>query len=80
MRQKLPARYNAIAIPLALTLLMTFIVSGISTFTSVGFHAGAMEKWMQAWGLSWVVAFPTMLFVFPVVRRLVGLVIEPPKG
>lgn len=79
MRQKLPARYNLVAIPLALSFLMTFIVSGISTFSGVGFTAGVVGKWMQAWGLSWIVAFPTMLFVFPVVRRLVGLLVEPPK-
>lgn len=80
MRQKLPARYNAIAIPLALSFLMTFIVSGISTFSGVGFTAGVLEKWMQAWGLSWITAFPIMIFVLPVVRRLVGLVIEPPRA
>lgn len=80
MRQKLPARYNHIAIPLALSFLMTFIVSGISTFSGIGFVAGAAEKWLQAWGLSWVVAFPIMLFVLPLVRRLVGLVVEPPKA
>jgi hypothetical protein len=79
MPKKLPARYNVIAMPLALSVLMTCIVSGISTFSSVGFVDGAAGKWMQAWGLSWIVAFPTMLFVFPMVRRLVGLVVEPPR-
>jgi hypothetical protein len=80
MRRKLPARYNLVAMPLALSFLMTFIVSGISTFSGIGFVAGAVEKWLQAWALSWIVAFPTMLFVFPLVRRLVGLVVEPPKA
>jgi hypothetical protein len=80
MRQKLPARYNHIAIPLALSFLMTFIVSGISTFSGVGFTAGVAEKWMQAWGLSWVVAFPIMLFVLPLVRRMVAVFVEPPRA
>lgn len=80
MRQKLPARYNAIAIPLTLFFLMTFIVSGISTFNGVGFTDGVLEKWMQAWGLSWITAFPIMTFVLPVVRRMVGLVVEVPRG
>jgi hypothetical protein len=80
MQKKLPARYNLVAMPLALSFLMTFIVSGISTFNGVGFTPGVVEKWMQAWGLSWIVAFPTMLFVFPLVRRLVGLIVEPPKA
>lgn len=80
MRQKLPARYNGIAFPFMLSLLMTCIVSGISTVNGIGLVDGLFGKWMQAWGLSWIVAFPTMLFVFPVVRRLVGLVVEPPKA
>ena len=79
MQKKLPARYNLVAMPLALSFLMTFIVSGISTFNGVGFVAGVVEKWMQAWGLSWIVAFPIMLFVLPVVRRIVAIFVEPPR-
>jgi hypothetical protein len=28
--------------------------------------------------LSWIVAFPTLLVVLPLVRRIVSLVVEPP--
>ena len=80
MRQKLPARYNAVAIPLLLSVLMTFIVSGVATFSGLGFVDGVSEKWMQAWGLSWVIAFPTMLFLLPLVRRIVAQVVEVPRG
>lgn len=79
MRQKLPARYNAIAVPLLLSLMMTCIVSGIATVNSLGLAEGFVAKWMQAWGLSWIVAFPIMLFVLPVVRRIVLVFVEPPK-
>jgi hypothetical protein len=30
------------------------------------------------WALSWIVAFPTLLVVLPLVRRIVALVVEPP--
>lgn len=79
MRQKLPARYNAIAVPLLLSLTMTCIVSGIATVNSIGLPDGFIAKWMQAWLYSWLVAFPIMLFVLPVVRRIVALFVEPPK-
>ena len=75
--RRLPPRYNAIAIPLLLSLLMTCIVSGIATVNSIGLAADILEKWMRAWGLSWVVAFPIMLFVLPVVRRIVAVFVEP---
>lgn len=76
-RRKLPARYAAILSPLVLSLLMTFIVSLISTLKSLGFHPALPAIWLAAWGLSWLVAFPTLLLVLPVVRRIVGWLCEP---
>ena len=57
---------------------MTFVVSGISTVKSLGPTAGFLRTWPGAWALSWLVAFPTLLLVLPVVRRLVALVVAPP--
>lgn len=76
-RRKLPARYAPFVSPLVLSLLMTFIVSLISTLKSLGFQPDLPQIWMAAWGLSWLVAFPTLLLVLPVVRRVVGLICEP---
>lgn len=76
--QRLPARYAAIVMPLALSVIMTFVVSGISTLRSVGLSPGLVSTWMSAWGLSWLAAFPTLLLVLPLVRRIVGLIVAPP--
>lgn len=76
--RRLPARYNGIVMPLILTALMTFVVSGISTVRALGFTAEAMQSWPSAWGLSWIVAFPTLVLILPFVRRLVALVVAPP--
>ena len=78
MRRKLPARYNAVVLPLILSVLMTFIVAGIATVTSLGLTAQTLPNWMEAWGLSWIVAFPTLLVVLPLVRRIVAALVEPP--
>ena len=56
---------------------MTFIVSFISTLKSLGFERSLPSIWMTAWGLSWLVAFPTLLLVLPMVRRIVGALCEP---
>ena len=77
-RGKLPARYAAIVSPLVLSLLMTFIVSFISTLKSLGPQSDLPTVWLTAWGLSWLVAFPTLLMVLPAVRRIVGWLCEPP--
>ncbi|TIN67785.1 MAG: DUF2798 domain-containing protein [Mesorhizobium sp.] len=76
-RRKLPARYAAVLSPLVLSLLMTFIVSLISTLKSLGFHPELPSIWLVAWGLSWLVAFPTLLLVLPIVRRIVGALCKP---
>ena len=76
--RKLPARYAGLIMPLALSVLMTFVVSAIATLRSLGPGPDFLAMWPTAWALSWVVAFPTLLLVLPVVRRIVGLVVEPP--
>ena len=76
-RRKLPARYATIVSPLVLSLLMTFIVSFISTLKSLGPQPNLPSVWLIAWGLSWLVAFPTLLLVLPMVRRIVGWLCEP---
>ncbi|BEP94639.1 hypothetical protein GmRootA79_30230 [Acidovorax sp. A79] len=63
--------------PLLLSLLMTFIVSLISTVRVVGFSLDLPRLWMSSWALSWLVAFPTLLLVLPVVRRVTAAIVEP---
>lgn len=80
-RRKLPARYAAIIVPLIVSLLMTFVISGISTLKSLGPTPAFMATWPAAWALSWLVGFPTLIVVLPLARRIVALVVEspPPK-
>jgi hypothetical protein len=39
---------------------------------TTGLVDGFLNKWMTAWFKSWIVAFPTVLVVAPLTRRLVG--------
>lgn len=77
---RLPARYAAILMPLILSIIMTFVVSLIATFKAVGFANFSLLEWMSAWGLSWLIAFPTLIVVLPVVRRIVGLLVDPQRS
>ncbi len=77
--QKLPARYAAIAQSLVISILMSCLVSGVSTVRTVGIAPDFLHLWMTSWGLSWVVAFPALLLVLPVARRLVFMVVEKPQ-
>jgi hypothetical protein len=79
-RSKLPARYAAVAMPLVLSVLMTFVVSAISTLRSLGPTPAFVATWPTAWAISWLVAFPTLLAVLPLVRRIVALAVEAPSS
>ena len=76
--RKLPARYAAIVLPFFLSCIMTCLVSGISTLRGVGFTPGMLQLWMGSWAVSWLIAFPSMMAVLPLVRRLTGKFVEMP--
>lgn len=64
------------ALPLALTFIMTFLISGVATIRAIGLVDDMPSRWMESWLASWILAFPIMLFLMPVMRRLLSRVIE----
>jgi hypothetical protein len=76
--RRLPPRYAPVVMPFILSVLMTFVVSAIATLKSLGPTPAFLGTWPSAWTLSWLVAFPALLVVLPLVRRIVALVVEPP--
>ncbi len=70
-----PARFAPVLFGLILSGLMSCIVSYISTVRVLGMVDGLFGAWMTSWSFSWAVAFPAVLLVAPITRRLVaGLV------
>lgn len=76
--RKLPARYAGIVMPLLLSTFMSCIVAGISTLKSVGLAPELLRMWMAAWGVSWLAAFPSLLVLLPIVRRIVAATVQSP--
>ncbi len=74
--RKLPPRYAAIVMPLILSCFMTCIVSLISTLRSIGWVEGVLTIWMGSWAISWLIAFPALLLMLPVARKLTSLVVR----
>jgi hypothetical protein len=64
-----------IIMPFLLSVLMTLIISLITSITSLGLARFTLGSWLSAWGLSWVIAFPTLLVVLPLVRKLTKIII-----
>ena len=74
--RKIPARYAGLVMPFLLSVFMTCVVSAISILRSTGFSSQFLHLWPGAWLLSWAVAFPVLLLVLPVVRRLTVILTE----
>jgi energy-converting hydrogenase Eha subunit A len=78
--RKLPARAHIVVMPMILSLLMSGVVSSISTIKVIGLADVTAERLLQAWGISYMIAFPTALLVMPIVRRVVALLVESPAN
>jgi hypothetical protein len=78
--RKLPAAYYGVVQAFLLTFFMTAIVSAIATWSAIGLTSHLPMRWLAAWGVSWCIAFPTVLFVLPMVRRMVAAVVETPQA
>jgi Protein of unknown function (DUF2798) len=77
---KLPPRYAGIVLPLLLSAFMTCIVSMVSTLRGIGLAPHLFTIWVSAWGLSWAVAFPTLLLVMPLMRRATAALVDVGRG
>lgn len=55
---------------LLLSGFMSLIMSGAITFINLGLVDGFLGVWFHAWIVAYAIAFPTILLVFPLARRL----------
>jgi hypothetical protein len=73
----IPARFAPFLFGLILSGLMSLIVSGIATLRVLGLIDGFLLLWLGTWLSSWAVAFPAVLLVAPMTRRLVARLTRP---
>jgi hypothetical protein len=68
---KVPKQYTHILFGFVMSLLMAFIMSGVLTALFVGIDQLFISHWMHAFIYAWPVAFPAVLIVSPIVRKIV---------
>jgi hypothetical protein len=71
---RIPARYAPLLFSALLSSIMVAIVSAFVLLTSQGMHPGLLSQWLKSCATTWPIAFPTVAFVAPLVRRIVGRV------
>ena len=71
---KLPVRYSHLLFGGLLSAIMVTIISGTVLLINRGYGEGFLHDWLQGFATAWPVAFPTVLVVAPLVRRVVSSV------
>lgn len=73
-------RYAPYLFGFILSGLMSLLVSGIAVLRQAGFAADLPGHWLMAWLPAWAIAFPTVLVVAPLTRRLVARLVDPSRS
>jgi len=64
-------KYSPLLFGLILSGLMSMLVSGLSTWRVAGLSSHFPVQWASAWLFAWMVAFPAVLVMAPLARKLV---------
>ena len=76
-RSRLVSRkYQPIVFAFFMALLMSCLMSFVVTTVNVGFVNNLILIWLKAWGIAFSVAFPTIIVVAPIVRKLSEFVLK----
>lgn len=77
---KLPAKSIHWLMPLLLSGIMSGVISGYNTIRNLGLIDGVTSIWINNWFQSWIIAFPLVLVILPLLRRVVGQMVntQPP--
>ncbi|MES2957156.1 MAG: DUF2798 domain-containing protein [Pseudomonadota bacterium] len=71
----IPRRFAPLLFGLILSGLMSLLVSGISTWRAVGLGPEFGALWAGAWLTAWLFAFPAVLVVAPLTRRIIERIV-----
>lgn len=75
---KLPPKYAMLVMPLCMSGLMSGVISFVNTLRALGWVPGLPSIWLGNWMLSWLIAFPTVLLVMPLVKRITQRLVRLP--
>lgn len=70
------SKYQHLVFAFFMAGLMSCLMSLVISVFNVGLVDNIIMIWLKAWSFAFVVAFPSVVIVSPVVKKLVGLVIK----
>lgn len=69
-------KYHKVVFSFFMSLLMSGIMSFVISVFNVGLVSNIVSIWLKAWGFAFIVAFPTIILVSPIVHKLASLVLH----
>lgn len=63
-----------------LSFIMVAIVSAMVIIMNQGIDSEFIKRWCVSFFSAWPIAFPTVLIVAPMVKKLVSKLVRPPKN
>jgi len=70
----IPARFSPLVFGALLSAIMTAVVSAFVIVITQGVTDSFLIAWLRSCAMTWPVAFPTVTFVAPMVRKMVSRV------
>ena len=68
---RISTRYSNLLFGGMLSMIMVTIISGAVVFVTQGLGPDFLVQWFKGFATAWPIAFPTVLVVAPLVRRIV---------
>lgn len=74
--KKIPKKFEFLVFPFLMACMMSFLMSGVITFLNLGLPSDFLEKWIRAFGSAFIIAYPIVLFVAPLAKKLAHHLVE----
>ncbi|HEX4329812.1 MAG TPA: DUF2798 domain-containing protein [Burkholderiales bacterium] len=71
----IPKKFAPVLFAVILSGNMSLLISGIATYSAAGLIHDFTGLWVRSWLMAWGLAFPVVLVVAPLARRLVGALV-----
>ena len=73
------SKHHKVVFSFFMALLMSGIMSFVISVFNVGLANNIVSIWLKAWSFAFIVAFPTIMVISPLVHKLVALVLKEEK-
>lgn len=73
-------KFHRLVFAFFMALIMSCVMSCVITFSNVGPVSNFVSIWMGAWGFGFLIAFPSVILISPLVHKLTALVLKEEQG